>query len=197
MPEIRKSSSFIAKNIPVFLGIAILAALIWGLYFLATNVSKWFSTLENVVAISIVTASVAAIASTAGIIISKNYEHKREIRKEHNNKKIPVYEELISFMSKVQFAEKIGEKAPTKQETIKFFAKFIPKFIIWASEDVIKSYTQFRGIANKNEQNPGVDTLFKYEEILQSIRKDLGHKDNKIKRGDILALFINDIDKHL
>jgi len=33
--------------------------------------------------------------------------------------------------------------------------------------------------------------------LILAIRRDLGHKNSGLKRGDILALFVNDIDKHL
>ena len=39
--------------------------------------------------------------------------------------------------------------------------------------------------------------MFAMEEVYRAIRKDLGHDDNRLKKGDILGLFVNDIDKYL
>ena len=39
--------------------------------------------------------------------------------------------------------------------------------------------------------------LFLYENLLMEIRKDLGHKNQGFKRGTLLGLFVNDIDKYL
>jgi hypothetical protein len=64
-------------------------------------------------------------------------------------------------------------------------------------EDVIKSYYRFRNTAVETEDSPSVNILFEYENLLCNIRKDLGHKDKSIKRGDILRLFITDINKYL
>lgn len=192
-----KGKKFTAKYGPVFLGFVIFAILVGALCVFIVNVFRWFSGLESEIAASIITASAVALISTGGLIISKQYEHKREIRREHNNKKVPVYEALINFSSKIQTAEKTGGKPPTEQETIKFFAEFTPKLIVWGSENVIRSYCEFRDTAIKGGDSPNADILFKYENLLLNIRKDLGHKNKGIKKGDILRLSIIDIDKYL
>jgi hypothetical protein len=33
-----------------------------------------------------------------------------------------------------------------------------------------------------------------YEALLRAIRRDLGHSDKGLKQGDLLKLFINDLD---
>ena len=104
---------------------------------------------------------------------------------------------MINFAFKIQFAEIAGEKPPTEQETIKFFAEFIPKLIVWGDENVMKSFCLFRDTAADNTDRPSSKILFIFEDVLFNIRKDLGHKDKKIKKGDILGLFITDIKKHL
>jgi len=103
---------------------------------------------------------------------------------------------LINFSLKIQFAEKAGGKPPTEQATIKFFAEFIPKLIVWGDERVMKSFCVFRDTA-VNNPTPSSEILFIFEGLLLKIRKDLGHKDRSLKRGDILGLFITDIEKYL
>ena len=39
--------------------------------------------------------------------------------------------------------------------------------------------------------------MFQTEKIFYAIRHDLGHKNKNLERGDILRLFINDIDEVL
>ena len=36
-----------------------------------------------------------------------------------------------------------------------------------------------------------------YEKLILAIRRDLGHNNKGLKTGDVLALFVNDIDQHL
>jgi len=42
-----------------------------------------------------------------------------------------------------------------------------------------------------------MEIMLVFEAFMSAIRKDLGHKDDLLKKGDLLKIFINDIDKHL
>jgi len=190
-----KSSNF--DKFYLLLGFALIAGSILLVFVFLKMFLNWFSTLENQVAAAVVTVSVTALLSIGSLILSKHYEHMRDIRKELNVKKIPVYEELIDFSLKHQLAERAGKKKPSEQETIKFVAQLIPKLIIWADEDVMKSFLSFRDTAINNVAKPDPRILFIFEDILFKIRKDLGHKDKNLKKGDILGLFVTDIKKFL
>jgi hypothetical protein len=39
--------------------------------------------------------------------------------------------------------------------------------------------------------------LFAFEQMLFEIRRDLGHENNGLGAGDLLRLFINDVDDYL
>ena len=41
------------------------------------------------------------------------------------------------------------------------------------------------------------EILFLTEKLLFAIRRDLGHKNKNLKKGDILSIFVNDIEKYL
>jgi len=187
-----------SEKLYLLFGLALILVLIFLFYFLLRMFLDWFSTLENQVAAAVAAVSVTALISVASLILSKHYEHKRDIRKEHNRKKSPIYEELIQFMFKVVFAEKAGEKPPTEKEIIKFFSGFNQKLIIWGNDKVIKSFCLFRDRATNMSHNvtdPSIMLLF--EEVWFAMRKDLGHKDKKIQKGDLLSLFITDIKQYL
>jgi len=42
-----------------------------------------------------------------------------------------------------------------------------------------------------------VDILLAFEKLMMDMRKDLGHEDIRLEDGDLLKLFIDDIDSHL
>lgn len=44
---------------------------------------------------------------------------------------------------------------------------------------------------------PNVSTLFLFEDVLFSLRGDIGHSNKGLSQGDLLALFVNDIDKYV
>jgi hypothetical protein len=41
------------------------------------------------------------------------------------------------------------------------------------------------------------ESMFIVEDVLLEMRKDLGHPNRGFNKGDILRLFVNDIDKYL
>ena len=183
----------------LLVGLALIVGLILLIYFLITCFLSWFSALENQVAAAVATVSVTALISVVGLILSKHYEHKRDIRKEHTSKKAPIYEELIGFMFKILFAEKAGETPPNEQDIVRFLNAFTQRLIVWGNDEVIKSLCTFRDKAANRDANTDDSgmIMFLFENICLAMRKDLGHKDNKIKKGDLLGLFITDIKKYL
>lgn len=169
--------------------------LVWGTYFILTKIAATILNLNTDLAVAIIAGSVTVIVSIVSLIISKYYERRDKIQQEIRQKKIPVYEELIAFLTTMLFAEKMDETKPTEVEIIKFFANFTNKIIVWGSDEVLKAYQtmRFHSLQGKNP----LDVLFLYEKLLLEIRKDLGHKNKDLERGSMLSLFINDIDKHL
>jgi hypothetical protein len=61
-----------------------------------------------------------------------------------------------------------------------------------SGNEVLNLFGQFRTGAAKNP----FDMMFIFEGILFTIRKDLGHKNNGLKKGAMLRLFVNDIDQY-
>jgi len=76
------------------------------------------------------------------------------------------------------------------------FRDVTPKLVTWASDDVIRAWTKFRKFAIRNS-GENIELMFLFEEILKAVRQDLGHKSNNLEKGDLLGLFINDIDDFL
>ena len=69
--------------------------------------------------------------------------------------------------------------------------------MVWGSDDVLREFIAYRRfIVNRAEDQPA-EVLFAYENLVATIRSDLGHKNKDLKRGDVLSLFINDIDQYL
>jgi hypothetical protein len=173
---------------PVF-GLMLLITIVWGAIFLITKIMNLFLSLNSDVAKAIVAAGVTGLVAILSLLISKQYEHRSQIHKEHREKKIPIYEELIDFLFRLLFSEKIGEQPPNEKEIVKFFVQFTQKLIIWGSDDVVKSYEKFR-VTLLNDPSK---SIFALEEVLLVIRRDLGHKNKGFKQGTILGLYINDI----
>lgn len=65
--------------------------------------------------------------------------------------------------------------------------------MIWADDSVISEWAEFRTFSPEGKS--GVDLLIKYESIMLSIRKDLGHKNNKLDNHELLKCFLNGVEE--
>jgi hypothetical protein len=182
----------------VAFGLMVLGFIGWLLFFLSKLLIIGFSHLQKEVSAAIIAVSGTIIVSVFSLIFSKMYERKREIDQEHRKQKIPIYEELLKFMFRLLQAGKPGHQPVPEEETIKFLTEFTQKLIIWGSDGVMKQFTTWRAsLLNQDPQKPNYEGLFLFEKLLMEIRKDVGHKNKNIKKGDILGLFINDIEKYI
>jgi len=186
--------TILKTTLSFFLVTAILVGLVWLVFLVGNWLFACFGSLQKEVAAGIIAALTAVTISVVSLMLSKSYERKADIVKQHREKKVPIYEESINFWFQVFMAEKAGEKPPTEQETIKFLTDFTRHLIVWGSDSVLKSFTIFREflISDEGKKTP-TEGMLLFEQYLFEIRKDLGHKNKDLGRGDILALFINDI----
>ncbi|NNV00933.1 hypothetical protein ETC02_17355 [Geobacillus sp. DSP4a] len=122
-----------------------------------------------------------------------------EIEEQHRNQKIPMYQELLQFLFQLLMGQKTNGKHLEEGDIIEFMSKFTQNLILWGSNDVIKKYSEYRTYFSN--RGVGKETSIKeielLEDLLLAIRKDMGHNNKSLKRGDVLSLFINDIEKYL
>jgi hypothetical protein len=166
----------------------------WGGFVLIEKLAATLPSIDSNLAAGLVAASATIIVSVLSITISKLWERKTAIEKEIREKKSPVYEGLINFIFGFMFAEKLGKKPPSEKELM---TRIVPELIIWGAPEVVKAFADFRKLSLAENREEPFDTLFAVENIYLAIRRDLGHRDTQLKKGDILVLFINDIIKHL
>ena len=79
----------------------------------------------------------------------------------------------------------------TKEESFSMIAEFPKDLTLWGSNRVVKKWLKYRKRAIKGD-NPE-ELLGDLEDIIYEIRKDVG-LGRRLKKGDMLAFFINDIE---
>ena len=84
------------------ISLAVLAGLVWGLY----TVLAHLMTLNPNVSASIIAACATVLVATISVLLSKHFEIQKLVFKEHRDKKIPIYEDLIRFFSARCFRRK-------------------------------------------------------------------------------------------
>ncbi len=149
---------------------------------------------------NIIVALIAGLVTVSGYFISRYFERKKLIEQQIREQKLPVYEEFISFIFEIIMNVKEGTETDQK-EMQTFMMNFTKKSIVWMSNDSLKSYSTWKKRSSEfsaGEKNYA-DTMKQMvllEDMFFEFRKDIGHSNRGLKRGDLLALFINDLHKY-
>jgi len=190
-----------------------LSTLIIGLIAIAVTFAVAMIVLENDIAVAIVTAGATVFVSVFSAVWARNSEKAQTIEQQIREKKTPVYEKFIGVAFDIIWSSRNqptqeqndlsrgrqqGKAAKIKESNpVERLQELTPDLIIWGTDDVIAGWVEFRkAAANPNKDDP-MEIMLVFEAFMSAIRKDLGHKDDLLKKGDLLKIFINDIDKHL
>jgi hypothetical protein len=152
-----------------------------------------------------IVAIIGAIAATyppiTSLVVTRFFERQKEaalriqeMEREARAKKVPEYEKFIGFLMDMFFASKLGKKALTEQQIVAGFVGWTKPLLIWGSDEVVRKWGRLRvDIADDR----GIQGLFWLEDLLIEIRRDVGYPITTLGRGDILRLWVNDIDQHI
>jgi len=179
-------------------GVVLLGALGYGLFVAVRAALKVLASLDSDIAVAIIAAAATAFVSVLSIVLGKAFESRAILRREHRERKIPVYEDLIKFMFRILMGSKTGE-VPTEKEMLEFMSDFNQRIMVWGADDVLAAWVRWRRAATDPadlKAHP-MNLMLLYEKVILTIRRDLGHNNRNLDTGDILALFINDIDQQL
>ena len=112
---------------------------------------------------------------------------------------------VTSFMSIFnQAMEEKGEEGVTvdpdgttaKQEVgfVEVMQRLTPQLLTWAGDDVLVKWSRYRRLAGGLDP---IESMFELEKVFLAIRKDFGHSNRKVGKGDVLGLFVNDINEYV
>ncbi|MFD2581795.1 hypothetical protein ACFSR6_04785 [Pedobacter vanadiisoli] len=163
-------------------------------YFLIIRLKDYLKLIDP----NIIVAVIAGLVTVTGYFLTRNFERKKIIEQQIREKKLPVYEEFISFLFNVLMASKL-EQPISNIEMEKFMVDFNKKSIVWLSDKSLKAYVKWKESAAiaSDDKESSIANLFILEELLLEFRKDIGHENKDFKKGDLLKLFVNDLDNHL
>ncbi len=186
------------KTLSIIFGFTLLAILVYITFIGIRSAVRVLTALDSDIAVAIIAASATVLVSVISIVLGKAYEARALIQKEHREKKIPVYEDLFKFIFRILTGNRIGG-APSENEILEFMADFTQRIMVWGSDDVVAALVRWRRIALDEEElkNNPIKLLLLYEQLILAIRRDLGHRNTNLGTGDLLALFVNDIDDQL
>ncbi|MEG3158225.1 hypothetical protein ACKVMH_10105 [Lysobacter zhanggongensis] len=186
------------KSIQTLIGLVLVVAAGYGVFVALRASFQVLTNLSSDIAVAIIAASATAFVSVVSIVLGKIYESRIAIQKELRERRVPAYEGLLNFLFRVFMGAKIG-KAPTEKELVKFLVEYNHQMMVWGSDAVLSEWSTWRKLLQESSNTEGADfvpAMYQYEKLILAVRKDLGHKNVGIEPGDILGLFVNDLDKH-
>lgn len=182
----------------LILGMGLIGLIIFGVFKLLAFFYNQVLSIDPRISAALITGLIAIIATSLTITIPKYLEKRMEIEEHLREKKSQTYKELVELLFKILMGSKTNESL-TESEFIKFMSRFTENLILWGSEEVIQSYKAYRMyfINRKEGEALTLESINLTENLLLAIRKDMGHKNKGLQQGDILSLFINDVDETL
>lgn len=172
------------KTVSLIFGFAFLTALVWCIYWLASQIWGQFKLLDPQVSIGILTAATTVIVATLTVVLGKYYERMKDIEAHYRVKKIEIYDEFLCEFFKLVHSDGKGEV----DDLVPFLREWQRKMILWGGQDVLSKYIVWMSHLKKGE--PDARTMFLMEDFFLEIRKDLGHKNNKLTKGTFVHLIL-------
>jgi len=163
------------------------------------------SQLSNDISVAIITASATVFVAVFSAVSARNAEKAQQIEQQLREKKTPIYESLIQIAFEVMYESKNkSDEQKNKSATVSSkttstdpnpiiqLQKLTPHLIVWGTDRVLKSWVKFREISSEPNKHTPQAIMYALEDVMREIRLDLGLKDNVLKRGNLLGVFIND-----
>lgn len=180
------------KFFSMIAGLIGVLALCLGSYYLIVEVWAQFKLLDPQVSVAIFTTSTTVMVATLTIVISKQMERKKDIEAHYRERKIEIYDEFLAELYKIFNSENISED---EDGFANFLREWQRKMILWGGQEVLLKYLKW--IKNIQRGNIDVQAMFLMEDFFKEIRKDLGHKNNKLEKGTFVHLILQNSELFL
>jgi hypothetical protein len=178
-------------------------------FLLFRTILRTYSRLSPQAAAATATGAGTVLLSVITLIVSKRFEHRAQIQQDLRKEKLPVYKEFVEFLFQTIAISKVPDSQDDATLT-DIWTLLTQSAILWASDDVLKAYTKFARaamnvVAAEGPGEPGDpweglnpshlrSTMEALEQTIYAIRKDLGHNNRDLASGELLGLFLSDVD---
>ena len=155
-----------------------------------TYVENFVNTSDQVIVVAMITGAVSITGVVISSIVAKIVEYKYNVKKYLYDKREEPYKQFVEMIYKImEDSKKKNDEKMTEEEMIQMVSEFSKGLTLWGSNRVVKKWLKYRKSSLKGEKN----ILWAMEDIIYEIRKDVG-LGKRLKKGDMLAFFVNDIE---
>jgi len=150
---------------------------------------------------AIVLAAVSIALGLAGQVVTAELQNRREVATKLREQKSDVYETFIKFWLDFLLLPENRRQRETGQvdqdALITGMSAVSQPLMLWASNDVVRAYADFRRRLTNAEQSKiaastPMDTMLMFEQLLYLMMEDMGHGFQGTRPGDLLSFFVND-----
>lgn len=125
--------------------------------------------------------TIPLLAPILGTYLSNRQSMIKEFELRNREKKESAYDEFVDLLYQYISAREDDTDKIIKERLTKLM-KSRKNLLVWGSDEVVKNYGDFMKHTQENNTEFSTKAL---TELLKSIRKDLGYKNNKIKSDHI------------
>ena len=157
----------------------------------AIFLKHFVSTTDKVIIVAMITGSVSIIGVVISSIIAKIIEYRYNVKKYMYDKRELPYEQFINMIYTImEDTQKPNSLKMSESEMLKQVSEFSKGLTLWGSNRVVKKWLKYR---KASQTQPSTENLILLEDIIYEIRRDVGQR-KRLKKGDKLSFFINDIE---
>jgi hypothetical protein len=164
------------------------------------KVASWFAALGIVALVvwafikgvdkdpAVVGTVFTAVAGIVVVVYQRRREKHQELERSHREQMSPIYQQLVETLKDV------GEKEDGAN--VSFFKDLATKMLLYGPTPVVKAWIEWHrtGVSDDPSNLAG---MLAWEKVLFAMREDLGHDNSGLKTGDLLRIYVNDIDELL
>lgn len=173
-----------------------MAALVALLLWFGSIVFAWFVSLDSDSRSPILALIGVISVPIVAYFTQRSLERRRSLETSIREHKTKLYDDMIRGM--LGMLGLGNQPAMGGDEMLEFFGRITPPLMTYGSRGVIKAWTDMRAVAVKNSNTDGggdpYELVWSLEGILKAMRKDLGHQVRLQPEGELLRVFINDVD---
>jgi hypothetical protein len=144
---------------------------------------------------AVVGAVATAALGVAGVVWQQRQAEKARLREAHRDRMTPVYHKLLK-----RVWQQVGRENQELTEEMAEFMRDLKarQLMLGAPSAMILAFNRWEREAKAAQQkNDSIALVFAWEELLRAMRRDLGHDDSSLPRGELLRVFMDDLDQFL
>lgn len=149
---------------------------------------------DKVIIVAMITGTVSIIGVVISSIVAKVVDYRFNVKKYlYDKREIPYTQFIEMIYTMMEDSKKPQNEKLSEGDVVKIINDLSKGLTLWGSNRVVKKWLKYR---KSSLDDNNYNTLVELEDIIYEIRRDVG-LGRRLKRGDMLSFFINDVEEIL